>query len=306
MATAKHEKAQTKEAEKEKPKGSLAKGKGGTTDLAEKKEEGKVAVVGAAMYEKDAGGGMENTTADSFAIPFLMVMQALSPQVNEASGQAIEGAKAGMFFDNVSNRFYDGVKTGLQIVPCGYRRVFLRWGARKAGGGFKGELSPEMVADMRAKKQIVELEGKLYVPLENGGVDPDKCDLIGDHRNHYVLLIDPELSTWTQAVLSLTSTQVKKSKMLMSLLANHKIKGEGGRHFTPASWASIIKATTIGENNEKGAWFGVRFEHAGMVQDHALYEAGKAFNSMVTKGQVEVKYEQGVETEGAVPEDGKF
>ncbi len=48
-------------------------------------------------FEADAGMGMEGTTVESFAIPFLLVLQSLSPQVDEAGGTAIEGARPGMF-----------------------------------------------------------------------------------------------------------------------------------------------------------------------------------------------------------------
>ena len=60
------------------------------------------------MFAADAGSGMEGATSESFAIPFLSVLQKGSPQVDEASGAAIEGAKAGMLWDNVAGRMFDG------------------------------------------------------------------------------------------------------------------------------------------------------------------------------------------------------
>ena len=48
----------------------------------------------ASMFADDAGAGMEGATAESFAIPFLSVLQKGSPQVDEASGAALEGATA--------------------------------------------------------------------------------------------------------------------------------------------------------------------------------------------------------------------
>src|SRR5690606_32458036 len=115
--------------------------------------------------------------------PFLMTLQKGSPQVDEASGVAIEGAKAGMFFDNVTGQMYDG-KAGVQIVPCAYRRVFIRWGSEASGEGFKGELEPETVAEMRARGEIKELDNRLYIPLEDGTVNEKRCDRLSDTRNH--------------------------------------------------------------------------------------------------------------------------
>ena len=67
-----------------------------------KKDESAVAVVeekstalaaaGLMDFAADAGAGMEGAGQESFAIPFLSVLQKGSPQVDEASGAALEGA----------------------------------------------------------------------------------------------------------------------------------------------------------------------------------------------------------------------
>lgn len=243
-----------------------------------------------ADFAADAGAGMEGATSESFAIPFVGVLQKTSPQVDEADGAYVEGAKAGMFFENVTGNLLDG-KSGITIVPCAYRRVFLRWGPRNGeGAGFKGEMLPEVVAQMRADGKIVDLDGKLFFPLADGSVNKDKCDRVADTRNHYVLLVDEKTGVWTQALMSLTSTQIKKSKMLMSALASVKLQGPTGM-YTPPTFANNVKATTIPESNDKGTWHGVKFELVGRVARPEIYAAAKAFHASVAKGTVEVKYE---------------
>ena len=144
------------------------------------------AVTEAPDFSGDAGAGMEGASQESFAIPFLSVLQKGSPQVDEAGGMALEGARQGMFFENVTGRMMDG-KAGITVVPAAYRRVFLRWAPRETGGGFKGELAPEEVAALRASGKIVDLDGKLFFPLPDGTVSPQRCDRVADVRNHYVL-----------------------------------------------------------------------------------------------------------------------
>lgn len=242
-------------------------------------------------FAADAGAGMEGTSSDSFAIPFLGILQKGSPQVDEASGASIEGAKAGMLYENVTGKMFDG-KKGTIIVPCAYRRVFLRWAPKSNdGGGFKGELAPEVVAEMRSKGQISELDGRLYIPLDDGTVNDKKCDSIKDTRNHYVLIIDSETGAWKEALLSLTSTQVKKSKMLMSALASVKVNGPSGM-YTPPTFANLVRLSTLPESNDKGTWFGAKFELAGNVDRAEVYSAAKAFHASVSKGAVVAKYEE--------------
>lgn len=259
--------------------------------------------VGDVDFAQDAGRGMEGATQESFAIPFLVVLQKGSPQVDEASGVAIEGARAGMFFENVTGRMFDG-KRGVVFVPCAYRRTFVRWGPRGTpGAGFKGELSADEVLKLREEGKVVELDRKLFFKLPDGSVDPKRCDRVADTRNHYGLLVDPDDDTaWTHAVLSLVSTQIRKSKGLMSALASVKLKGQGGA-YTPASWANLVRVTTVPESNDQGTWHGVSFKLEGQVKNHALYAAGRAFNAAVKGGNVETKYEDEFVDPTTVDED---
>ena len=249
-----------------------------------------LAVVDTSMFAQDAGQGMEGAGQEAFAIPFLSVLQKGSPTVDEAMPTHVEGHKAGMFYENVTNTVMDG-KKGVTIVPCAYRREFLRWGPKDSGGGFKGSFAPEAVADMRAKGQIVELDGQLYAPAEDGSVSDKKSDKFRDTRAHYVLIVDNETGAWKEALLSLTSTQIKKSKMLMSALASVKLRNAAGALFTPPTFSNFVKVSTLGESNDKGSWFGVKFELAGSVDRPELYAAAKAFHANVAKGAVDVKYE---------------
>jgi hypothetical protein len=254
-------------------------------------------------YAADAGGGLEGATADSYAVPFLTVLQKGSPQVDEASGVAIPGAKQGMLYESVTGRMHDGHK-GVLIVPCAYRRVFLRWGARGTeGGGFKGELTADQVAIMRDKGEIKDLDGKLYVPMADGSINEKKSDRISDTRNHYCLIVGED-GTWSTALLSLTSTQIKKSKLLASMIASRKVRTPAGV-IQPASWASLVRVTTVPESNDKGNWYGVRFEFDGelLAPGSDLYRAGRGFNQLVAAGKAQAKYDD-LEGDAAHAGDG--
>jgi hypothetical protein len=106
-----------------------------------------------------------------------------------------------------------------------------------------------------------------------------------------VLLVDDATGAWKEALMSLTSTQIKKSKMLMSALASVKVQGASGL-FTPPTFANTVRVLTTPESNDKGTWFGLKFELAGQVTRPELYAAAKAFHSSVAKGTVIAKYEE--------------
>jgi hypothetical protein len=270
-----------------------------STALAEQTASTALAVpaLDSAAFFADAGAGMEGASQESFAIPFLSVLQKGSPQVDESvdgGAHIIDGAKAGMLFENVGNRVYDG-KKGLLVVPCHYRRVFIHWGARGTpDGGFKGELTETEVARLRETGQLVEdTTGKLLFPLPGGVLDDKKCARVADTRNHYVLILDEETGAWTQAVLSLTSTQIKKSKNLMSILANVKVRNPStGALVQPPTFANVVRIQSVAESNDKGSWYGLKFALEGQVQRADLYAAAKEFYQTVAKGSVAVKYEE--------------
>lgn len=254
------------------------------TELATK---APTSISAAIPFAVDAGAGMEGASVESFAIPFLNVLQKGSPQVDETSGAAIPGAKAGMLFESISGQMIDG-KTGISIVPCAYRRVFLHWSESK---GFQGEMLPEEVAKKRADGIIVEHKNRLYLPEKKGGqIDPEETDRIADARNHYVLIIDNKSGAFRQALISLGSTQIKKSRALMTALASVKME-VNGKLITPATFANLVKVTTVPESNDKGTWFGWKFELAGFVTSAEVYSAAKHFHRSVTEGQVEARYQ---------------
>lgn len=260
-------------------------------------------------FAQDVGAGRESADKDSYAIPFLAVIQKMSPQVDEAEAAYIADARPGMLFNSVTEELFDG-KEGVVFLPCAYQRRYIRWGAKDAGGGFKGEVMPEEVDDLLESGEVVEIDGRLYYPDEHGKVDEKKADTLKDTRNHFGILVNEETGQAEQVLLSLSSTQIKKSKQLMSMLNSVKVKSANGM-VTPPTWACRIRITTVGESNEKGSWHGVKFSHdeQKFVGSQAIYDLGKEFHGLVTAGEANINYDSAEKTEGKEDpkgEKGKF
>jgi len=267
---------------------------------AAKKQEEQLPAQSSFMFA-DAGAGMEETDGDTFAIPFLSILQKSSPQVDEADGQYVEGARPGMFFNSVSQDFYDG-KEGLVFLQCAFQRRFIHWGPRgKDEGGYKGEFAPEFVHEKESNGELVALNGKLYVPLDDGSVDPERCSYYADMRNHYGLIVHGD--SITQVLLALGSTQIKKSRQIMSMLNGVKLRGPNGL-VTPPTWGSRLILQTVPESNDKGSWHGVKAKLDGFVSDENLYNMAKEFHEAITTGKTRAAYES--MGDGESSDDGKF
>ena len=229
----------------------------------------------AAMFEQDAGMGLEGADKDSFAIPFITILQPLSPVVVD---EIVDGAKAGLFFNTVSQQ----LAKDIQFVPVAFQRKFLRWSPREKGGGYKGEYSPIDVELDRVEGMMKGDDGRYYI----GGTNPKEHDQLKDTRNHFVLVLRPE-GGWSPALISLASTQIKRSKRLLSRIQGVQLRGANGQLFTPPSFSHIYSASTEKESNDQGTWYSWVIDVVGPVQDGELYNAAKAFHAQIVAGQVQ-------------------
>lgn len=220
-------------------------------------------------FAADAGAGTEGADKSSFAIPFLTVLQGLSPQVQD---DGVDGAKPGLLINTITNEVF---KEAL-IIPCAFQRKYLRWAPRDQGGGYRGEYSAIEIETGRRETEKGK-DGKITI----------EGDELKDTRNHFVLVQTAE-GAWQPALISLSSTQIKKSKRLLSLVRSIEIKTPEGRTVNPASFSHIYKVRTVKEENSKGKWFGIEFDIVDKVKDKELYEKAKAFHKSVTEGEVEV------------------
>jgi hypothetical protein len=227
----------------------------------------------------DSGMGMENVDAQSVAIPFLTVLQGLSPQI-----ETVDGAKPGLIINTVTNE----LKNEIEVIPCGFQRKFLRWTPRTQGGGFKGEMS--VVEYERAKA-----EGKIQVvdKGEKGTVEVLEGDEIRDTRVHFVMVLSNGMIS--PAVISLSSTQIKVSKRFIALIGGVQMKAPNGKIFNPPSFANSYKASTEKVSNEKGTWYTFKFEKSTQVTDAKIYNACKKFNGQISEGKAVAVHNEATE-----------
>ena len=109
--------------------------------VAEKKKS-DVVVAGAAMFEADAGAGMQ-MTEDDLALPFLKIVS--SELLNQDEAIA-DKAKLGDMINSVTKQVYSG-KTPIKVIPCHYKREFLMWAPRGSGNGAPLRFSAQRISD---------------------------------------------------------------------------------------------------------------------------------------------------------------
>ena len=247
------------------------------------KEESKLPALSLELLEGDAHSGLENISQEDLATPRLKVLMQLSPELEE-----LENAKAGMIYNTVTNDLYDGSK-GIRVLPCAYQRQYVEWADR--GQGSSG--APVNVYD--ASSDILTKTTR----DENRKDRLDNGNYIETCGNHYVLLVTDDGDA-NPALITMKSTQMKKSRKWNSMLLNLKIKGKNGL-FTPPSFSHYYRLKSVKEGNDKGSWYGWEVTREEQLQDANLYSIAKTFAESVNKGEVKVKYEEESSNEDKTP-----
>jgi hypothetical protein len=217
------------------------------------------------LKDSHENSGFETMTAADIAIPFILVLQALSPQIR--GDNRIEGANEGDFYNTVTNFVYG---EQIQLIPCAFNKAWVEWSPREKGGGFIRQYSDISILDKCIKND------KNQDMLKSGNI-------IVTTAYHYCILL--HLGNIERVVVALTSTQLKKSRRWNSQMMALQINTPFGI-ITPPMFSHIYKAVTIEERNDQGSWAGWDISSPQPIGDINLYTLAKKFHDDVTKGIV--------------------
>lgn len=231
------------------------------------------------VLSDNSGSGFEEATLGSFAVPFISILQALSPQCKRKESTYVEGAEEGMFLDSVTGELIDGEK-GINVIPVYFSQRFIAWGLREKGGGFKGEFAS---TDPIVGQTTRDDKGRDIINSR-----PD--EQLVDTRVHYVLLQSEE--GWNPAVIGLSSTQVKKSKQWMSRMQQIRVLNANNALVPAPMFSRMWNLTSIPEGNDKGTWMGYKIGAATPITDLNLLHMAMQLKESVQEGTAKASYQE--------------
>jgi hypothetical protein len=205
-------------------------------------------------------------------IPFVRLLQALSPQLNKKKSEYIEGASAGDAFNNVTNQYWDG-ETGIKVIPCFQTTKYLEFVPRDMGGGFKGEIP----ANSPLLQQTTRSGSKEILPSGNELVKSDQ---------HFCLIVEED-GSFQPVVIDMKSTQLKVSRRWKTQIAMQKVKNpKTGELKTPPVFATMWRLYSVEESNDQGSWGNWQVERIGLVENRDLLLEAKSFRDSIAAGEV--------------------
>jgi len=205
------------------------------------------------LLEKDAASGIPDTGISDLPednlVPYIYILQPLSPQVQKKQEGYIEGAEPGdIWLRNLTPPIVKG-EEGFIFQFCHFWKNFVEFIPRSAGGGF-------VAAYDEPPNGTVEVVTDNVKRL----INPEKNTEIIEYRYH-AGLVHRGLERHP-FIIPLKSTGHTTSKTLMPLL----------RKFFPnstvrsKSYHTLIKMTTVHMQNKKGQWFSFKVEDLGWVK----------------------------------------
>lgn len=238
-------------------------------------------------YGDDAGSGFEDQTVDDITIPFLAVLQGLSPQVTNNSP---DGSRPGMLYNTVTEELVSG-DDGIFVIPARIERLFVEWKAREDGGGQVARYAPD---DPVVKRAQASCEfGKLKTEAGN--------DLLDTYYLYCVQLetgkpVD-EAEPIGFVVLSFVKTKIKVFKHWNTRVNMFTIPVNGGKQ-RPPIFAHTVKVTSAKQKNNKGTFYNFALNPASgdmrtslLAPDDPRLHAAKDCAEMVKKGLAKASVE---------------
>jgi hypothetical protein len=217
-----------------------------------------------------AGDGAHYDSSE-MQIPFVRVLQALSPQLNKKKAEYIEGASAGDIFNTVTGEIWSG-DAGITVIPVYQETKYLEFVPRSQGGGYKGERHPS-----DPDLQNTSRDGSKEL-LPNGN------ELVKSDQHFCLVLADD--GSYQPAIIDMKSTSLKVSRRWKTQIAMQKVKAPNGQMLTPALYATMWRLGVVEESNEQGSWSNWSVEKVGLVQSRELFQEAKALRESVASGAV--------------------
>jgi len=260
----------------------MAAKKATKNELAKKEAAALVTFEGYSDYGQE---GFDNTGKEDFSIPFLTVLQQLSPQLSEDDAAYIEGAKQGMILNSVTGDLYSP-ETGVPFQPVITQHVYVEWVPRNSGGGFVA--IHEMDSDVVKAAKAASTQFGKYKVGEN--------DLIETYYM-YGNILDENDTVVSQAMVTFTSTKIKVYKAAMTKLRSFQVPVGEGRKASPPLFAHRLRLGAVKQTKNQDKFWNFKIDSLnGSIIDSLiapgsdLLDMGQAFYKLVKSGEAKVDH----------------
>ena len=224
-------------------------------------------------FVADSGMGLENIDKGDLALPFLKLLQSMSDETKKKHAKYVEGAEAGMFYNTVTKKLYNGEK-GIEVIPVFYKMTYPEWAPfeRKEGRPISNDRGPSVMAETTQNDRNKDM-------LKNGNE-------IIKTANHFVIILGdrPE-----KALMTMKSTQLKVSRSWNSLIEDQfEIDPKTNKSVPAPMFSRVYKLNSV-ENSGSFTWHGYNINLIKKVDDAGVYQMAKDFHNSLKNSQAKAE-----------------
>tara|TARA_E500000318_G_C3538068_1_gene203478 strand:- start:530 stop:1258 length:729 start_codon:yes stop_codon:yes gene_type:complete len=180
-----------------------------------------------------AGQGTENLDSGGSSLPFIKILQDLSPQLKAQKDEYIEGSKSG---DLMFAKTQSIIPQPARVLPCYTKSIYTEWIPRARGGGFVGNHPLNVVNNPNYEK----------------GRERQYDEWLGENElkftTYWFVLLELN-GKWEQAVIPFTSSQLRVSRKLTGDINKFRYKE---MDVTPPLFAQSWELTAVLETSKNG------------------------------------------------------
>lgn len=223
------------------------------------------------LAEAKQGDGLSNVTTKDVMIPRIKLLQKMNPEVDDPS---LPDAKPGEIFNTASRHTYSGTK-GIRVVPCEFIRTYVEWAPEGSGNKAPVATHPS-TSSIMSRTTKSPTDGRYY--LDNG-------NYVEETANHIVLILDDNDQVESRGILTMKSSQLKKSRQWNYMMMTATME-QAGKRINPPSYAYVyILSTQVEESNGK-KYYGWVVNKEGVVPNTDVFQTGNSFALAFREGDV--------------------
>lgn len=227
-------------------------------------------------FSANAGEGLTGHKMSDYKVPFLTIVQDLSPQRKETDAKYDPDAKCGMIVNTVSGDIIEvraSLDKYIEVVPVSRETEYIEWAPKRGGlvavhknesilGQTKKGTGDDATKDFLPNGNIIDTTSKWFVMLKQGD-------------NEYIPVI-----------IAMSRSNLKHSRAWLTKISNERMKRADGSVYQPAMYSRHWKLSTVPEVKNGNTYFAWNTEPGELVKKKDTYLELQGLRAAVVGGQL--------------------
>ncbi len=269
-------------------------------------EAGLPAVADDFDFGEYEGAGLDNVSIDELAVPFLVVLQANSPQCAPAKAGGLIGAKAGDMLNQATGELFDG-EEGVGYLPCARDHKYVEFFPKEddgTGGGFVSvrDEDDEQVLRLREEQdaQFGKIQNEEGAERSEGKFEPtefiETYSLVG-----YTVTDWDDISTLSRCTVPFASSKIGGYKNFMNVVTGIKYRSakDPTKVSVPPMWSHRYRLRTVYKQKGTRSWYVLSLQleerpslKSFIPKTNPLFQIGAKMNESFNAGTARVSYDK--------------